>query len=60
MLLIRLSDEAHPKPVLVALALSHLVLTSTSEYFQKIKVQYFMLTSKMRSIQESYVGWDTK
>ena len=60
MLLIRPSDEAHPKLVLVALALSHLVLTSTSKYFQKIKVQYFMPTSKMRNVQESYVGWDTK
>jgi hypothetical protein len=60
MLLIRPGDEAHPKPIWVALALSHLVLTSTSEYFQKIKVQYFMPTSKTRTVQESYVGWDTK
>jgi hypothetical protein len=60
MLLIRPGDEAHPKPVWVALALSNPVLTSTSEYFQKIKVQYFMPTSKTRAIQESYVGWDTK
>jgi hypothetical protein len=50
MLLIRLGDEAHPKHVWVALALSHPVLTSTSEYFQKIKVQYFMPTSKTRTV----------
>jgi hypothetical protein len=59
MLLIRPGDEVHPKLVWVALALSHPVLTSTSEHFQKIKVQYFMLSSKTRTIQESYVGWDT-
>jgi hypothetical protein len=60
MLLIRPGDEAHLKPVWVALALSHPVLISSSEYFQKIKVQYFMSTSKTRIVQESYVGWDTK
>jgi hypothetical protein len=43
-LLIRLGDETHPKLVWVALALLDPVLTSTSEYFQKIKVQYFTPT----------------
>jgi hypothetical protein len=38
MLFIRPSDEVHPKLIWVMLALSHPVLTSTSEYFQKIKV----------------------
>jgi hypothetical protein len=59
-LLIRPGDKAHPKPVWVALALSNPVLTSISEHFQKIKIQYFMPTSKTRAVQESYVGWDTK
>jgi hypothetical protein len=59
-LLIHSGGEIHQKLVWVALALTDPVLTSSSEYFQKIKVQYFMLMSKTRCVQESYVGWDTK
>ena len=38
MLFIHPGDETNPKPVWVVLAISDLVLTSTSEHFQKIKV----------------------
>jgi hypothetical protein len=60
MLLICPGDETNLKPVWVALAVSDPVLTSSSEYFQKIKVQYFTLTLKSRIVQESYIGWDMK
>ena len=58
MLLLRPNDEKiHVKPVWIALALLDLVLTSFSECFQHIRVQYFMLT---RAMLETYAGWDTK
>jgi hypothetical protein len=61
MLLARLGDEEiHVKPMWVALALSDPVLSSSSERFQHIRVQYFMPTSKMRAVLETYAGWDTK
>jgi hypothetical protein len=60
MLLIRPGDETNPKPIWVVLDVSDPVLMSTSEHFQKIKVQYFTSTSKSRIVQESYIGWDTK
>jgi hypothetical protein len=46
--------------VRVALALSDPVLSSTSEHFQLIRVQYFMPTSKSRVVLETFSGWDTK
>jgi hypothetical protein len=42
------------------LALSDLVLSSSSERFQQIKVQNFMPTSKARAVLETYAVWDTK
>ena len=45
MILVRPGDEEiHVKPVWVALALSYPMLSSSSECFQHIKVQYFMPT----------------
>jgi hypothetical protein len=61
MLLIRIGDEEiHIKPMWVVLALSDPVLSNTSEHFQQIKVQFFMPTSKSRTVLETYAGWDTK
>jgi hypothetical protein len=48
------------KPMWVALALSDPVLSTTSKHFQQIRVQYFMPTSKTRTVLETYAGWDTK
>ena len=44
----------------VALALLDPVLSSSSECFQHIKVQYFMPSSKMRIMLETYAGWYTE
>ena len=59
MLLLRPGDDGlHPKPVWLALALSDPRLSSTSEHYQHIQVQYFTPIKKDRSVQESYQGWD--
>jgi hypothetical protein len=61
MLLVWPSDEEiNAKPVWVALALSDPMLSSSSERFQQIRVQYFMPKSKMRVVLETYANWNTK
>jgi hypothetical protein len=61
MLLVRPGDEEiHVKPMWVALALLDPMLSSSSERFQYIRVQYFMATSKTRAMLETYASWDTK
>jgi len=61
MLLVRPGDEEiHVKPVWVALALSDPVLSSSSERFQQMRIQYYMPTSKTRAVLKTYSGWDTK
>ena len=60
MLLIHRGDEpVYPKPVQVGMALCDPRLVTTSEHYQHVQIQYYVLASRNKNILNSYEGWDS-
>ena len=60
MVLARVGDEKHPKPIWLAKALSSPNLVPTSLNFRQIEVEYCRPSIKDQNILHIYLDWDTK
>ena len=60
MVLVRLGDQEHPKPIWLVKALSSPNCVPTSPIFHQIEVEYCRPSTKDQNVFRTYLGWDTK